>query len=252
MKLFCIAAIAAIVLSACTSTTSQMRVTSVPVAIGTINNGLNSPLTCPGTLEYRPLPAFPVANYTEFKTDAQGRLSAIDSAWPDENKKVNALLPNIASAIRVDDLAVSGNVASFFRASYVRKRVTIDFMKYRSEPVRDHESNQVYLYSRIGAGLRLVLDIETTDSSLSSGDLIAIAVSAQAGLTRGHVSAEIIGMNADAITLAMPFTSDLSAGSIKTIVEALAIIKAKLHEANTVLSPQFIARIECLVEKPSA
>ena len=85
----------------------------------------------------------------------------------------------------------------------------------------------------------------TIDASLSSGGLIPIAISAKAGLTRGEITADVIGMDSSDITLAMPFTSDLSEGSIQSVIEALAIIKAKLHEESTTVDPHFIARIEC-------
>lgn len=90
------------------------------------------------------------------------------------------------------------------------------------------------------------MNIATTDANLGSGSLLAIALSAKAGRTRGEITADVIGMDSNDITLAMPFTSDVSEGSIQSIIEALAVIKAKLHDQNTTLEPQFIARIDCV------
>lgn len=203
----------------------------------------SSPLTCDGITVYRPLPAFPASNYQEISTN-NGKITATHKAWPSTNAEVNKLLPNISSEISVEKLDQSLGIGPFVNAEGAQRRITIDFMKFRSEPVYDNSGN-VMLYSRIGAGLRLTLNIATTDVSLGSGSLLAIALSARDGQTKGEISANIIGMNNKDITLSMPFTSDVSEGSILKIIEALAVIKAKLHDTATQLDPQFIAKIDC-------
>jgi hypothetical protein len=99
--------------------------------------------------------------------------------------------------------------------------------------------------------MRLQIDIDTNDATLG-GNLLAIAASAKAGKTTGNISTDVIGIDAPDVTVSMPFTSDLSDGSIQKIIEALAIVKSRLNDQNTTLAPQFIARIQCIKKDKSS
>ena len=216
-----------------------------------ITPGVQSPLLCEGASVYRPLPAFAATNFSDQVLSNAGKFERVTKPFPSGNAAINALLPNISSEISVETLTGAAEIGPFAKANGKRERITIDFMKYRSEPVQDDKNDKIYLYSRVGAGMRLTINIVTTDASLGSGGLLAFAVSAKAGLTKGYITADIIGMDASDITLAMPFTSDISEGSIQQIIEALAVIKSRLHQTTTTLTPQFIARIDCLNPKPA-
>jgi hypothetical protein len=75
---------------------------------------------------------------------------------------------------------------------------------------------------------------------------IGLAASAKAKTAYGNITAETIGVNNSDVTLSMPFTVDFSEGSIQKVIEALAVIKSRLHdETNTTLVPHFLARFEC-------
>lgn len=249
IRTVCIGSALLVGLAGCTQMPEPpVAVQTPPVKSMTVADGaLKSPLLCDGLTVYEPLPAFPAANYQDVAT-VDGKITPIHKDWPKKNDEVNKLLPNISSEISVKDIKGKFAIGPFINASGAQKRITIDFMKYRSEPIYTNDG-QVMLYSRIGAGLRLTLNVVTTDTSLSSGSLLAIAFSASGGKTKGEISADIIGMDNKDITLSMPFTSDVSEGSIAKIIEALAVIKAKLHDSQTDISPQFIASINCV--KPS-
>jgi hypothetical protein len=240
---------AAFILSGCTTLPYQPQSSGTveTMTASTIVADNTSPLTCSGARQYTPLPAFAATNYTDY-TIADGKVKATNKDWPKTNEEINKLLPNIASQIAVRKLSGSAEIGPFAKGQGRAEQVTIDFMKYRSEAVEDN-GGKIVMYSRIGAGLRLTIDLVTADASLGTGSLLAIAISAKAGQTRGTINADIIGMDASDITMAMPFTSDVSEGSIQKIIEALAVIKAKLHEGKTKLSPQFIAKIDCVTAK---
>jgi len=206
---------------------------------------LLSPLMCSGTTLYRPVPAFPSSNYQEIKIDGSGKVIAKPESWPNENEKKNKLLPNISTEISVQDDYVSAGLGSFASGNGKIKKITIDFMKYRSEPIKDNSGN-IYMFSRVGAGLRIVIRLDKWDAEASSGGLLPIALSAKAGNLHGYITADIIGLNASDITLSMPFTSDVSDKSIQSIIEAMAVIRSKFHEDKTFIDPQFIARIDCV------
>lgn len=237
--------IASFVLSACTTTTQEARLgLQHKPSDKLVTDTLESPLSCPGVLVYSPLPAFDASNYDAISIK-NGKPVSIPTEWPKDIAEINALLPNIASAIGVYDMKLSANIGPFAKGEAIRRKIIMDFMKYRSEPVQDSLGN-VFMFSRIGAGLRLTIDITTLDGSLGSGSLLAIAASVKAGLTKGAITADIIGLDARDITISLPFTSDVSEGSIQSIIEALAVIKSKFHDPETNITPQFIAKIECV------
>ncbi len=206
---------------------------------------------CTYGMEYKPQPTFNVHNYTDFAVNKKADVVAIPRAWPKAAAKKNELLPNITTSVAIIEIGGSANLASFFSTEMKHKKITIDFMKYRTEPILTRSAAEsktplleIRSYSRVGAGMRLEIDILTSDASLG-GNLFAIAASAKAGMTTGNISVDVIGLNSPEITLSMPFTTDLSDGSIQKIIEALAIVKSKLHDPQTTLTPQFIAEVQC-------
>lgn len=205
-----------------------------------------SPFKCTGDLRYVPLPTFDAKNYTK-TSKIDGKLVGVETEWPSTQAEINKLLPNISTQIGFLSGHQSGSVGGIFGASSHREHVAIDFMKYRSEDIVDARQNTV-AYARVGAGMRLIIDVVTTEASIG-GSLISLAVSAKAGRTSGSISVDVVGINAKDITLSMPFTTDLSEGSIQKIIEALAIVKSKISDDSSTLTPQYIARVDC-VEKP--
>ena len=207
----------------------------------------DSPFSCNSGLEYIPLPAFSVPNYSSIQIESDGKIKRITQNWPTDTRQINKLLPNIATQVVVTTIGASANAGGLFSTSIHHKQITIDFMKYRSEPITDTEG-KANIYSRVGAGMRLQIQISTSEANLG-GSLLAIAASASAGKTAGTISTDIIGIDANDVTVSMPFTSDLSEGSIQKIIEALAIVKSRLNDTSTTLAPQFIAKIQCIQPK---
>ena len=207
--------------------------------------GSESILACPsGKLEYVPLPALAAGGYTTIDIDpVSGQSKAVSRPWPGEATRVNALLTNIATNITQSEGSASGNVGGWFSASHTHKQYVIDFMKWRAEPLTTTD-NVALGWVRVGAGLRLIVDI-TKDDGSASGSLLALAVGAKAGKVEGSISAELIGIDSKEATQAMPFTVDLSEGNIQKVIEALAIVKSKLYDNTTTVSPSLVARIQC-------
>lgn len=116
-------------------------------------------------------------------------------------------------------------------------------MKWRAEPLSTADGKQLG-WVRVGAGMRVLVNI-TKDDGSATGSLLALAVSAKAGKVEGSISMELIGIDAKEVTQAMPFTVDLSEGNIQKVIEALAIVKTKLYDHSTTVSPNLIAKIEC-------
>lgn len=202
---------------------------------------LQSPLLCEDGLLYIPLPAFEASNLSRLDSN----LKRETVAWDKVSASRHAQLPNISMQIASKNLAASVNIPAGLDGKGQKKQITIDFMKYRTEPIFEaKDDTQPFMYARIGVGIRLTIQVETLDTNIG-GSLLALAGSVKAGRTAGSLSVEIIGMDAQVATLAVPFTTDLSDGSIQKVIEAIAVIKSKLYETATNITPQFIARVSC-------
>ena len=208
---------------------------------------------CPFGQVYEPIEPLPVSNYSVFEA-ADGKYQSVTKPWPttgnagDETmldaEKIHGLLPNISSDVRVYDLGVKGAAGPFFSAAREEKQIVIDFMKYRVEPINDAEGKFLF-YGRVGAGMRLTIDIETTDASLNLASLVGLAASAEAGKTKGEILTSVIGVTSSDITLSAPLSADLSAQSIQAILQAFSAIRSKFHENEVQLSPHIVARLAC-------
>lgn len=112
--------------------------------------GISSPLLCEGVTKYRPLPAFPAGNYQKVRTE-NGKIVVSHEEWPTTNALRNQLLTNISSSISVENLDASIDVGPFIDAEGAKRRVTIDFMKYRSEPVQDNAGKSIFTAASVPA-----------------------------------------------------------------------------------------------------
>ena len=191
--------------------------------------------------------ALPAGGYTRINI-VNNKASSVTENWPLPPQEVNKLLTNISTNITQSSKDASGGIGGIFSASHSQKQYVIDFMKWRAEPLITTDDKALG-WVRVGAGLRLIVNI-TKDDGSASGSLFALAVSAKAGKVDGSISTELIGMDSKEVTQAMPFTVDLSEGNIQKVVEALAIVKTKLYDDTTTVLPNLIARIQCApVEK---
>jgi len=204
----------------------------------------SSILSCPSKrVDYYPVPALPTGGYTVIGIDAAGKPQPSAKNWPDKAEDVNKLLTNISTDISMSELGGSVSGGPIFSGSHSSKQYVIDFMKYRVEPLTTTDGTDLG-WVRVGAGLRVVVDI-TKDDGSASGSLIALAISAKADKVAGSMSVELIGMDSKEATSSMPFTVDLSEGNIQKVIETLAIVKTKLYDGATTLYPNLIARMEC-------
>jgi hypothetical protein len=163
-----------------------------------------------------------------------------DTAWPQSAQQISALLPNVATEISLRRQQASGSW--LLRADRGSTQVVVDFIKYRSEPLTSHQS--FHGHARVGVGLRVRVDID--DSRIeASGSLLALAASMRASRSEGRISMELMGIDSTKAVQAMPFTADLSEASIQRVIEAAAVVKSLLTDAQTALTPQTLARIEC-------
>lgn len=194
--------------------------------------------------EYVPVdPAF-LPDYREYELDDEGELEPVRRLWREvanlEDK--HNLLPNIATNVVVRDVKTDADVG-IFSGNVTHKRVVMDFMKYRSEPVFADE--QYSHHARIGVGMRLKLDIQTEETGLDFGSLVSIAASVSQGDTQGRVTTDIIGISSKEVTISAPLSAKLSDTAVEQVLQTFASIRAKMHDDDTEITPQHVARLSC-------
>lgn len=239
--------IIALATSACsTFPVERVNPSVLPVDGPEQGDALSELINCEGGLRYIPVPAFQANDYTSVNL-INGKPTVARTAFPASTDEINKLLPNLSMDVSTEDVE-GGGQAFVFKADLKHRRIVMDFMKSRTEPMVD-ANNKFYGYGRVGAGLRLKIDLWTSAGSFD-GSLVGLAASAKAKTAYGNITAETVGVDNSDVTLSMPFTADFSEGSIQKIIEALAVIKSRLHDdKNTTLVPHFLARVTCAETK---
>ena len=248
-----VSAVLPLILSACSTIAANSVPLSTVIALpgdgAEQGKALTELMSCDGDLRYIPVPAFQANDYTTVKL-VNNTPTVTRIAFPTSTTEINKLLPNLSMDVSSEEVGGGGQVF-WFKTDLNHRKIVMDFMKSRTEPIVD-ASNQFYGYGRVGAGLRLKIDLLTSDSSFD-GSLIGLAASAKAKTAYGRITAETVGLDNSDVTLSMPFSADFSEGSIQKIIEALAVIKSRLHDkANTTLVPHFLARVTCAKAKETA
>ena len=200
-----------------------------------------SPLFCPYGVENIPIPHFPSMSYLEGKVSA-GTVVFSEIPWPALTKDIHEKLPNTSTEIATTSLTANGVIAALFKLQKDSKSFAIDYIKYRIEPMSDGKTSNGYV--RVGIGMRILVDLNSSAAGFT-GTLSSLAASVKGEAVNGTISAELIGISSPEVGMAMPFTADLSESSIQRVIEAMAVVKSRMFDSNTVIQPQLISRISC-------
>lgn len=92
----------------------------------------------------------------------------------------------------------------------------------------------------IGVGLRLIASIYIKKGTVDLGSLIALGVAAKSEQVGGSLVIQTLGISGSEISALIPMPGDISEATIQNAIVALASIKAKIHDANTHISPRVI------------
>ncbi len=158
----------------------------------------------------------------------------------DEKRK---LLPIQSSQISVSQTNEQGKI-SYLTAALTREKgsylIVMDYMKYRVEAIFD-ESQEFIGNGRVGIGIRIKADVETTKKGINLGSIIAIGAAAENGSLSGGISVDVIGIDSKDITNLIPMTSEINQTAIQSALQALASVNAKLWEEDVDITPHLIA-----------
>lgn len=188
------------------------------------------------------VPIDPLPSPTVVYTNDQGQTVA--TAWASlSNDERRKLLPNQTATMTTYKLDVSGE-AQYLTSGVSGKagvyRVVTDYAQYRTDPLVNGSGNELGK-GRVGVGLRIKAEIQTFKAGVDLGSLIALGFAAKANKIRGRLEVHALGINSPEITTLFPTPSTIDETSIQKALEALAVIKSKLGDSATNLTPQVIA-----------
>lgn len=196
---------------------------------------------------YRAIDPLPVSKVTKYDTATTSEIEVFWASITDKDVK-RSLLPIQSSQVSVTKTDISGS-ASYLTASVSGEvgeySVVMDYMKYRVEQVFD-TNNEFIGNGRVGVGLRIKANVQTSKASLNLGSVIALGLEAERGNLSGGISIDVIGIDSEGITNLIPMTSEIDQTAIQSALQALASVKAKLWEDDVSITPHLVAMTETL------
>lgn len=141
--------------------------------------------------------------------------------------------PNEAVRVSVRNIDSSGEMQGYGASSSVkggRYEVTVDYVKYRTDPHLTGEKQGLIVQS--GVGIRLRARITTFEAGLNITSLFGIGAAAKSGQLTGTLEFETIGIGGKAISPLVPLPSEISMESIQNAMQAAAAIKASMYSGE--------------------
>ncbi|HRI55816.1 MAG TPA: hypothetical protein PK170_01815 [Anaerolineae bacterium] len=154
------------------------------------------------------------------------------------------LLSTTRSSTRIARIDRSGKL-SYLTGSVTGGRgsyaVFMDHASYYVERVTDRDGAMLGSY-KTGIGLRLVAAIETRRAGLDLGSIFKLGIAASRSELNGSMEVMAFGVGGPQINSLLPgIMSTIDEGSIQRSLEALAAVKAKFWDRDTVIAPQHFA-----------
>ncbi|MBN3215931.1 hypothetical protein [Pectobacterium polaris] len=153
----------------------------------------------------------------------------------------NSHLPLERSFVSVIKIDSSGS-AKFLPASISKStgnyKITLDYGKFRDDVMGDPK---VGVPVRVGIGVRIIVDITTAETDLDIGNLFAVAIAAKQGYLRGQIEVLKIGIDSPSLNLVLPPPAVISDTSVQNALQAAALIRAKIYDKDTILTPHILA-----------
>jgi hypothetical protein len=131
-------------------------------------------------------------------------------------------------------LGAGGKVS---RGSY---RVTFDFVNYTNQSIQFAGAGADEAVGRLGVGLRITADLETSSNQVDLSGLIPIGLAAQEGKVSGQLRFLAYGLSNPKLNQAVPSQSILDVSSIQKSFEAAAAVRILFGLDETRLEPYLI------------
>lgn len=156
-------------------------------------------------------------------------------------KEMQEFLTNETVLVSVAKVDADGNLsygASRISEKNVQYIVTMDYLKYATSEIRDQ--GEIVGDACVGVGLRIVANISSRAEDVNLGDLFAIGMAVSNKSVYGSLRVVSIGMHDPEITSSIPLPSEISAAAIQSVMQAMSVIKYKIYDQTTALSPQIV------------
>lgn len=164
-------------------------------------------------------------------------------SYKDKDEKI-ANLTGFSSYVTIERISADGKIeyskAATITGAAGSYKVIMDFIAYDIVPINDNKNNLI-AYGREGAGLRVTANISTVDGGINVSGLSNLAVEAKASRLSGTLLVDVIGISSTDILNLIPLTAEIDQSSITAVLQALASIKTKILDNETVLTPYLIS-----------
>lgn len=133
-------------------------------------------------------------------------------------------------------LTLLGNSLSAKGSKYI---VIYDYTQTQTIELKD-VANANY-HALIGVSVRMVARVNTKSAKINIANLYGLGIAASRDKVTGSLEVRVNGINSQKVNELIPVTADLSQASIGTALQSVAMIKSHIYDAETVITPQFLA-----------
>ena len=197
-------------------------------------------------------------NFTKVQmvpTDIPMPIKTIEVYDDEQNKRVEVDVLSLKSSeirnrltstetfITVEKRDSSGSITymgaggKVMRGSY---KVTFDYVNYTNQNITFSGSDSKTAIGRIGVGLRITANLDTSEDGVDLSGLIPIGMAVQDKKASGQISFLVYGMSNDKVSVAAPTQSILDVSSIQKAFEAAAAVRILFGLEETQLEPYLI------------
>jgi len=152
--------------------------------------------------------------------------------------------PNVVSSVTVyqvendGGLTILGNTLSARSTTY---EVIYDFVQTQTLQLVDSDDSRTVYFALIGISVRMVARIKARSAGINLTSLSSLGIAASRKKVCGTLEVRANGIGSQKINALIPVTSDLSPASIETALQSVATIKSHIYDADTKITPQFLA-----------
>ena len=228
IALFSIAIIGLWSLSGCTSASMQA---SIPIDSVIISGAQMIPVGIP----------MPIRTIEVYDKELKKRVEV--DVLSLESSEIRGRLTSTETFISVEKRDSSGSltyIGAGGKVSRGKYKVTFDYTNYTNQNVSFGAAEQESAIGRIGVGLRITAELETSANGIDLSGLIPIGLAVQDKKVSGHLKFHVYGMSNDKVSIAAPTQSILDVSSIQKAFEAAAAVRILFGLEETTLEPYLI------------
>jgi hypothetical protein len=159
-----------------------------------------------------------------------------------KSKEIRDRLTSTETLISIEKKDASGSLSYLGAGGKVAKgsyRVTFDYANYTNQNIT-FDADKSTAIGRIGVGLRITADLDTSENGVDLGGLLPIGLAAQSNKVSGRLSFRVYGMSNDKVALAVPTNAILDVTSIQQSFESAATVRVLFGLEDTKLEPYLI------------